>query len=104
VRDQQIRTKEPEVGVDIEMLEKWATDRYVEHLLKKKENAGMVGNSDHMNSKAGVDGLFQASQAKQPFALGSSMGAKNKPKETGIKIHVGAPVKKEEKTTEQSED
>ena len=78
------------------MLEKWASDRYVEHLLKKKENAGMVANSEHMSAKAGSDGLFQASQANKPFALGSSMTKTDKYKEKGLKIRVGAPIQKAE--------
>jgi len=41
------------------MLQKWASDRYVEHLLRRTENAGMLGTSDHMSTKA--DGLFAAS-------------------------------------------
>ena len=59
VRDQQIRVRELQVGVDTEMLQKWGSDRYVEHVLRRTENAGMLGTSDHMGAKA--DSLFAAS-------------------------------------------
>ena len=85
VRDQQIRVKELKVGVDTEMLQKWASDRYVEHVLRRTENAGMLGTAHHMNSKA--DGLFAASQANQPFAITSTRKpGSTKPRETGVKI------------------
>lgn len=41
------------------MLQKWGSDRYVEHALRRTENAGMLGTSDHVHAKA--DGLFAAS-------------------------------------------
>ena len=59
VRDREIRVRELQVGVDTEMLQKWGSDRYVEHALRRTENAGMLGTSDHVHAKA--DGLFAAS-------------------------------------------
>lgn len=59
VRDQQVRIRELQVGADTEMLQKWASDRYVEHVLRRTENADMQGTSGHVHAK--TDGLFAAS-------------------------------------------
>lgn len=91
VRDQSVRVRELQVGVDTEMLQKWGSDRYVEHVLRRAENAGMVGTSEHMNSKA--DGLFAASSSHNPLLVITKKTGYTKPRETGVKIHIGGPIK-----------
>lgn len=57
VKDQSVRIKELKIGEDDEMIEKWASNAYVEHLLKKKDNAGMA------TAVAKEDALYAASSS-----------------------------------------
>lgn len=79
------------------MIYKWASNHYVEHLLKKKENAGMAAISYQ------EDDLYAASNsysAKNTYSFGGGLGPsstkkKTGYKETGVKIRIGGPEEKE---------
>lgn len=76
------------------MIYKWASNHYVEHLLKKKENGGMSAVSYQ------EDALYAASNtysAKNTYSFGGGVATKKTGyKETGVKIRIGGPEEKDE--------
>ena len=88
VKDMSKPTKHLELGKDDELLQRFGSSAYVEHLLRKGENAGAV--AEHISSQ--YDALYQASQSN----VYSNVPKGGPKKETGIKIQTGLGYQKKE--------
>ena len=80
VKDNSIPLKALKIGVDDDLLKRYASKMYIEHLLKRQDNSAMVSSQAVV---PGEDPLYAASQnnvySMQPTT-------RPKKKEQGIKI------------------
>ena len=96
VRDWSIGMKDLVVGEDEELIQKYASSRYIEHLMNKQAAGstpaeGQVSKTD--------DPLFAASSGNQ-YSYEPSKRAR---REEGVKIHVGAGYQQQEEAKPESD-
>ena len=85
IKDHSVKVKNLELGVDNELIYKYASNDYVTHILSQKETSKMVVDD---NIRKSSDPLFEAAKANKP-----DYGAKAKAgkKEVGVKIKISQP-------------
>ena len=93
-----MRVRDLVIGEDDKQINKWASNHYIEHLLKKKDNAHLSYASTMDDDK-----LFKEASKPKKYETSTYSSTYNAPKETGVKIRIGAPIQKEEPKKEEGE-
>jgi len=91
VKDQAIRPREVAIGVDSELIDKYASAAYVEHLMKRSDNKDMAQTSGS---------LYEASTTYTSTARTYASTANSGPKEQSMKINI---MSKEEQDAKEKE-
>ena len=90
-----MRVRDLVIGEDDQQINKWASNHYIEHLLRKKDNAAL----SYAQYDAGSDRLYKEASKPRKYEAATNGG----PKETGVKIRIGAPIEKDEPKQDQDD-
>lgn len=81
------------IGEDDQQINKWASNHYIEHLLRKQDNAAL----SYAQYDDGSDRLYKEASKPRKYDAPANSG----PKETGVKIRIGAPIEKDDPKQDQ---